>query len=321
MPPVKNPRVTVIGSLNIDHICRVEDLPRPGSTVQAMDYTINRGGKGANQAIAAARQGVDVSMIGAVGKDEHGTNYLKYLSEDENIEISGISKSSQPTGSAFLSVHTETGENTIVTVAGANETVSRSDIGDLSPTIESSSAVLLQLEIPMHSVVEAIHIASRKDIPVILNPSPMIVNFPWNEFSIPYVIVNEHEANELLDLDFNDFEFIREEIHDRRIENLIITRGSQPTSVYTRDGDFFEVEPLPVLPIDTVGAGDAFAGSFAARIAEGKSIEDAVRAANCAGALTTLGGGAQRPIPDRERVEQHLEQIPKRKKTARQVKH
>lgn len=320
MPSVKNPRVTIVGSLNLDHICRVEEFPCPGSTIAASDYIVARGGKGANQAIAAVRQGVDVSMVGAVGDDQPGRQYLSYLSEEEGVEISGISLTSKPTGCAFISVHETTGENTIVTAGGANETVSSSDIKAIAHTIEASSALLVQLEIPLHSVIEAIEIANKKDIPVIVNPSPMIPNFPWDDFSIPYVIVNQNEANELLGPDLNDYQYVRSELHERRIQNLILTRGSLPTLVYTRT-DFFEVEPLPVLPIDTVGAGDAFAGCFAARIAEGKSVEDAVRAANCAGALTTLGGGAQRPIPDRERVEQHLEQIPKRKKIAKQVKH
>ena len=107
----------------------------------------------------------------------------------------------------------------------------------------------------------------------------------------------------------HDSSNVRQRIHELRIEHLIITRGSDSTLVFRRTEDPFEVETMAVLPIDTVGAGDAFAGCFAAWIASGASLEDSVRAANCAGALTTLGGGAQNPIPDRDKVEQHFEQI------------
>lgn len=313
--PTKKSKVVVVGSLNIDQVFRVSDLPARGETISANHFQTTRGGKGANQAISAARQGVEVAMIGSVGNDENGRSYVTWLEEEENIDVSGISKSKYPTGSAFITVEEHTGENTIIVAGGANESLSRSTVQDLTPLIESASVLLVQLEVPVHTVVEAINIATRAGIPVVLNPSPMIPNFPWDDFAIAYVITNETEAAELLEFkpESNDLDYVRQEIHERRIQNLIITRGSETTLVYTREGDFFEVEPLPVLPIDTVGAGDAFAGCFAARIAEGASVEDAVRAANCAGALTTLGGGAQNPIPDREKVDQHLEQIPKRK--------
>lgn len=314
--PAKKSKVVVVGSLNIDQVFRVADLPARGETVTANDFQCLRGGKGANQAISAARQNVDVAMIGCVGKDDSGTKYVEYLEKEEGIDVTGISKSKAPTGTAFIAVEEDSGENTIIVAGGANEGLSRSLISDQQSLIESASVLLVQLEIPVHSVIEAINIATRSGVPVVLNPSPMIPNFPWDDFSIPYVIVNETEVEELLDFqpDTNDLEFVRQEIYDRRIENLIVTRGSETTLVYTREGDFYEVEPLPVLPIDTVGAGDAFAGCFAARIAGGESVEDGVRAANCAGALTTLGGGAQNPVPDREKVDLHVEQIPKRKK-------
>ena len=181
--------------------------------------------------------------------------------------------------------------------------------------------LLAQFEVPTKTVIEAIRLASRADIPVIINPSPFVPNFPWEEVPIDHVIVNQHEAEELLDFspEQRDPETVRQELHELRIKNLIVTRGSETTLVFTNTGDYYEVEPLPVLPIDTVGAGDAFAGCYAARIALGKTVEDAVRAANCAGALTTLGGGAQKPIPDRDRVDQHIEQIPKRKKILRNL--
>ncbi len=313
-------KVIVVGSLNIDQVCRVAVLPRPGETIKANQYQHFRGGKGANQAIAAARQKVKVSLIGSVGNDDIGRTYLEYLAT-EGIDVSGISKSNQPTGSAFITVQEQNGDNMIVVAAGANETLNRASIIALKKLIESGSVLLTQFEIPIPTVMEAIGIANRAGIPVILNPSPMNPTFPWEDYPISHLIVNQKEAFELLEapIELMSIDTVRQQIHDMRIENFIVTRGSEPTLVYTRDGDFFEVEPLPVLPIDTVGAGDAFAGCFAARIAAGASVEDAVRAANCCGALTTLGGGAQNPIPDREKVDQHLEQIPRRKLRSKRV--
>lgn len=319
--PSNHTKVIVVGSLNIDQICRVDYLPTPGETVNATDLEKKRGGKGANQAIAASRQGVEVAMIGAIGDDEEGQGYLRHLKEEEDIDTRGISLSPFPTGSAFITVEDGTGENTIIVAGGANETLTRTDIADMRGLIETGTVLLAQFEVPTKSVIEAIRLASRADIPVVVNPSPFVPNFPWEEVPIDHVIVNQHEAEELLDFtpDQRDPETVRQELHELRIKNLIVTRGSETTLVFTNTGYYYEVEPLPVLPIDTVGAGDAFAGCYAARIAQGKTVEDAVRAANCAGALTTLGGGAQKPIPDRDRVDQHLEQIPKRKKIVRNL--
>lgn len=311
----------MVGSLSVERVCRVEEFPCPGEKVVATDFQFERGGKGASQAIAAVRQEVEVSLIGAVGDDKDGSEYLVYLKEEHGIDVTGVGVSPLPTGIEFITEEEDSGEQMAVIAEGANESVSRSDISDLRKLITSASTLLLQLELPLFSVVEAIAIANRASIPVILNPSPMMPAFPWSDVAIDHVVVNEEEASELFDyeLEFNDFEFLRSGLHDRRIGTMVVTRGSDTTLVYTREGDYFEVEPLPVLPIDPKGAGDAFVGCFAARIADGKTVEDAVRAANCAGALTTLGGGAHRPIPDRDKVDQHLEQIPKRRKTTRRA--
>jgi ribokinase len=313
-------KVVVVGSLNIDQVCRVPLFPCPGETIKANQYQFFRGGKGANQALAAARQGVQVSLIGSLGYDDHGNSYLEHLTA-EGIDTAGIYQSNQPTGAAFIIVQEQNGENMIVVAGGANELLNRGSVFTRRRLIESGSVLLTQFEISIPAVTEAIEIANRASIPVILNASPIIHTFPWEDYSISHLIINQKEAHELWDTPIESLplDTIRQHLHDFRVENLIVTRGSEPTLVYSREGDFFEVEPLPVLPIDTVGAGDAFAGCFAARIAEGASVEDAVRAANCCGALTTLGAGAQSPIPDRQKVDQHLEQIPRRKIRSKRV--
>ncbi len=304
-------RVAVVGSLNIDYVTRVEELPMPGQTIAADDLTIFRGGKGANQSIAILRQGCEVSLFGCVGDDESGKAYRESLKQD-GIDVSEIDTAPAPTGSAFITVD-EDGENSIVIAGGANDFIGADDIRKAAPVLGNCKVVLCQFEVPVPAVLEATKIANRQNIPVVVNPSPVNPTYPWESVITNYVIVNENEAEEILEFppSMENESLVRQRIHELRIENLVVTKGSDDTLVFSKDGTAFCVDTLPVLPIDTVGAGDAFAGCFAARLALGDSLEDAVRAANCAGALTTLGGGAQNPIPDFDKVEQHIEQIPK----------
>ena len=262
-------QVTVIGSLNLDSFTRVDSLPKPGETVVATDLQSFRGGKGANQAIAAVRQGCKVALIGAVGKEGAGKAYREAL-KAEGIIISHIRQTTVPTGAAYITVDRK-GENMIVIAPGANGELKPLDITKAKPSLSASDVILMQFEVPVAPLLSAALNANQLEIPLIINPSPFNPTFPWDRISTDYVIVNESEALEL-----------------------------------RRDGDTLTVPVLPVLPVDTVGAGDAFAGCFAARIAQGESLIEALYAANCAGALTTLGAGAQDPSPDRERVNQHV---------------
>lgn len=301
--------VAVIGSLNIDYFTRVEALPGPGETVASDRLDLFHGGKGANQAISANRQGCHVYLFGMLGNDEPGRNYRKEL-EDEGVDITYLLEAATRSGSAFIVVDRK-GENMIVTASGANSRVSIEDIRKGTKIIESCGAILGQFEVPHSPLVEAARIANRSDIPVVINPSPFDPSFPWQEIQTDYLIANEIEAAELLEFQPTEEEIstVRQRLHELRIETLIVTRGGDETLVFTRTEECFTVPTMPVLPIDTVGAGDAFAGCFTARIASGESLEHALQAANCAGALTTLGPGAQSPIPDRAKVDQHVEHL------------
>ncbi len=301
--------VAVIGSLNIDYFTRVESLPAPGETVCSDSLDIFRGGKGANQAIAASRQGSEIIFIGTVGNDEHGKKYLKELAK-EGIDTAHIDTVKDSTGAAFITVD-RSGENMIVISSGANSALTREHIKAKTKQISSAGAVLGQFEVPISAILEAARIANQNEVPVIINPSPVEKTFPWEEIRTDYLLVNKHEATAVLGFSPWDEELslVRQRLHELRVENLIVTRGGDDTLVYNRGDEVISIPTLPVLPIDTVGAGDAFAGCFAARIASGEALVDALAAANCAGALTTLGAGAQDPIPDRERVDQHLEHL------------
>ena len=301
--------ISVIGSLNIDYFTRVETLPAPGETTTCLSFELFHGGKGANQAISASRQGAKVRFFGSIGNDAEGQDYREALVE-EGIDLSCLQTADSRTGAAFITVD-ESGENMIVVSGGANEELTESDIRKNQSSLTSSDAVLANFEIPTPPLIGAARIANEANVPLIINPSPYDPIFPWQEIQTDYLIVNEGEAIEVLEFDplQEEISVVRQRLTEIRVEHLIITRGGNDTIVYPRSDDPFQVETLPVLPVDTVGAGDAFAGCFTCRIAEGESLENAIRAANCAGALTTLGSGAQDPIPDREKVEQHLEHL------------
>lgn len=300
-------RVCVVGSLNLDHFARVEALPGRGETVAADRLTLFHGGKGANQAVAAARQGCAVVLFGAVGSDEAGAAYLRAL-EEEGVATFCVRTVPGPTGAAFITVDRH-GENTIVVAAGANAELRRGDVAREARRIGECDVLLAQFEVPAAALLEAAHLANRAGVPVVVNPSPFHPAFPWDEIRSDYLVANEGEAGELLGFPASPAAAreIRDRLHALRAGHLVVTRGGEETLAFTRDGDVLAIPALPVLPVDTVGAGDAFAGCFAARLAQGEDLRSALRAANCAGALATLGSGAQGPMPDREQVERHLQ--------------
>lgn len=287
-----SPKISVLGSLNVDYFTKVRQLPKPGETVPASALEIRFGGKGANQALAASRQGAVVSMLGRLGKDEMGDAYLARLT-DEGIGNAAVEQVDIATGSAFISVE-EKGENTIVVAAGANGMVNAPYVDSQRQRITKSDVLLLQMETPLDAVKRAIEIAIEADVVIVLNPSPFMPEFPWSKLPVDYLIVNEHEASQIDEALGPDQQLLA--------KTLIITRGAEPTLVYSEEGDL-EIPSIEVEPVDTVGAGDAFAGTFAARIARGESLENAVKHANVAGALTTLKLGAQEAIPSADDVD------------------
>ena len=286
------PRIAVVGSLNVDHTLRVPRLPGAGETLAASGAFTCFGGKGANQAIAAARAGGEVSIIGCVGEDDFGSSYLKYLRE-EGIHTDGVIRSSTPTGSAFIAVD-DAGENLIIVNAGANHAITVKDVEAAAATIAQADALLLQLECPLAVVKRAAEIAHQAGVRVILNPSPWIEG--WNEAGIPIdvLIVNEHEATTLMGGKGSEAK--------PTLPLLVVTRGSDSTLAYSRTEGVVEARPPKVCPVDTVGAGDSFAGALAVALTEGRELRDAIAFANAAGALATLKAGAQPSIPQRAEI-------------------
>jgi len=308
--PTPHPKIAILGSLNIDYIASVERLPAAGETVSAGHFIRRFGGKGANQAVAAARQGAEVAFIGCVGDDDDGAGYRQRLTT-ERIRGDCISTTrSSPTGAALIAVDRH-GENMIVVAAGANRAVSPRMVRACRARINSARILLLQFEVLIPAVIEAIRIANRARVPVVLNPSPLREGFPWGKCILDTVIVNSGEAKVIFGQSSRRTAALRNQLARWRIENLLITRGAKPTICVSGAGRL-EIPALTVKPVDTVGAGDAFAGTYVARRAEGVDVVTAIRYANCAGALATLKPGAQEAIPSRAATESALRKLIRR---------
>jgi ribokinase len=286
--------IVVVGSLNIDRFSTVARLPQPGETVTARETFMRFGGKGANQAVAAARLGARVAMMGAVGADNDGRAYQRRLVE-EKIDGRGLMEKGEgvATGAATIAVD-DRGENFIIVDPGANGRLTATDVRRFGELIRAAKVVLLQLEIPLEAVLEVLRIAHDSGAAVVFNPSPWRADFPWRDVALHTVIVNETEAEAWL----GGPRFPR----DLRIERIVVTRGAGPTQGLTA-GEILSATPPGLQPVDTVGAGDAFAGAYAVALAEGMAFADALRFANAAGALATQKPGAQEAMPDRTAVE------------------
>jgi ribokinase len=290
------PTISVVGSLNVDLTFRVPRFPVPGETLTASQAMIAFGGKGANQAVAAARAGAQVRMIGCLGNDEYGERYRDYLA-GEGIDHTGVLAGGGSTGTAFITVDGE-GENTIVVHPGANHELTVGKMEGLGDQFRESAVTLLQLECPLDAVVHAAGVAKDAGATVILNPSPWDPESMKGNIPFDILVVNQREAEALP----SGSEMARMQ---EGCEAVIVTRGACSTLVVT-SGRTLEVPPPEVSPVDTVGAGDTFAGVFALAHAEGLGLLDSVRMANTAAALATLKPGAQEAMPVRSEIEKML---------------
>lgn len=305
--------VVVLGSLNYDCFAVVDEFPKPGQTLAATSLDFNLGGKGANQAVAAARQGANVAMIGCVGDDSAGLAYIDYLSRRSVLTTGLVVRPDVPTGTAMICVRKRDGENTIVVGGGANHTLTPADVEAQQPLIAMGRIMLAQLEVPLDCVLAGLKMAKPMGTATCLNPSPWREDFPWGEVDLDFVIVNEDEAATLLGKRCwrsADEDWVLPKLRELHIDTLLVTRGEATTLAFSNVMPSIEVPTLKVQPVDTVGAGDCFAGTFAARWAENREFEKSVRAANVAGALATQQRGAQEAIPPKEMVDDALANLP-----------
>jgi ribokinase len=296
--------VAVIGSLNLDTILSVPHIAETGATVAATSWESRYGGKGANQAVAACRQGAHVSLIGCVGEDAGGRACLAYLAE-QGINVEGVQPlESVQTGRAYVCVDPQ-GRNTIVSASGANGYLSAEMVLHQHAILEGADVVLCQLEVPLEATISALQRAAELGKTTVLNPSPMNPHFPWGQVPVDFLIVNEREAAALLGYHVEstgEAPTIRSQMADLAVGTLIITRGKEHTYLFNNK-QALKVPPPSVDAVDTTGAGDAFAGAFAVHYAQTHDLLGSVRKANIAGALTCTKLGAQDAIPMRSEVD------------------
>lgn len=300
--------VLVLGSLNRDCIARVERLPTPGQAVVANKLLYRFGGKGGNQAVAAAKQGAEVFMIGCVGDDTAGQAYLQMLGELGIATPGIVVRKGVPTGMAMIAVD-DCAENSSVVCLAANNTLTAEEVIAQQPAIARATIMLAQFEVPVSAVFAGLELARQMGTTTCLNPSPWREGFPWGRIEIDFVIVNEQEAGQLCGRpvrSLGEIGWIRDRMRELGIRTLIVTRGAESTLAFSNIGPSIEVPTILVTSVDTVGAADCFAGVFAARWSEEKMLEMALRAACVAGSLSTLKTGAQEATPDRNEVDEAL---------------
>jgi ribokinase len=296
-------KITVVGSSNTDMIIRVPHLPQPGETVLGGSFSTARGGKGANQAVAAARMGGSVTFIGRVGNDMFGEEALKGLKGDHINTSLLIRDPVAPTGIAQIIVD-ETGKNMIAVASGANMNLSEEDINKARKVMLASDILLLQLEIPLQTVRYAARMAYENNIKVILNPAPAHI---LDDELLGYISVltpNKNEAESLTGITITDdrsVELAGRILLERGLTRVIITLGSKGAMVIDNGGAEL-VPAFRVKPVDTTAAGDVFNGALSVALVEGKNFYEAVRFANAAAALSTTRLGAQPSVPLRNEV-------------------
>jgi len=300
--------IIVVGSLNADLTITTARLPGPGETVAGRDFSTRPGGKGANQAVAAARLGGRVRMVGAVGKDDHGDLLLRSAEED-GVDTSLVRRHSDtPTGVAVIEVD-DRGENSIVVYPGANGTVTPADIERVAPDLAEAEVLCLCFETPMPAVLAAATAAHGAGATVIVNPSPYATVPPELLAVTSVLVVNEHEAAELFEVADVASDWPSTVTAVRRFfpGDTVITLGGSGSVVIEADpaDDGPGWTPVPALPVDavdTTGSGDAFLGALALGYAQGVPVVDAARRASVVAGLAATRPGAQTSYPTTEEV-------------------
>ncbi|PFA80115.1 ribokinase [Bacillus cereus] len=289
------PNIAVVGSISMDLVAVSKKRPKAGETVIGEAFHTIPGGKGANQAVAAARLGANVAMVGAVGNDDYGTVVRKNL-ENERIFIDYVVPvTDRTTGISHIVLAEE--DNSIVVVQGANALVNKSVVDRSKDLLVKADMVVLQLEIPLETVKYVLAICEEHNIPVMLNPAPAQVLSEEILEKATYITPNEHECRIVLD----DFTSPIEDLLAKYPNKLLMTEGSNGVRFHNGT-EIVHVPSIAVDVVDTTGAGDTFNGALAVALSEGETLQKAIRFANIAGGLSVTKLGAQGGMPTRDKV-------------------
>lgn len=302
-------KVTVVGSINIDLVTQVARFPRPGETIIGGDLETISGGKGANQAVAAARLGAEVTMVGRVGDDVFASQLKKNFAA-ESIDATHVSTSGDTASGVALILVDKAGQNSIVVASGANAKVTPKDVDGAAEVIAAADVLLLQLEIPLESVLRAAQIAHEQGVKVVLNPAPARPLSADLLSLIDFLIPNESEASALVSAlsgspatGPDETLPSADKLRSFGVETVILTAGEQGAFLAevggTRRFPAFSLEQV----VDTTAAGDAFVAGLATAIAEGKPLSEAVLWGNAAGMLAATRAGAQPSLPSRADID------------------
>ncbi|MBX2822682.1 MAG: ribokinase [Rhodothermaceae bacterium] len=296
----------VIGSINMDLVVKSDQLPKPGETLMGTSMETIPGGKGANQAVAAARLGAGVTMIGAVGNDGYGPLLLEGLKKESiNVDYVAV-EDNISSGIAIIHVD-KAGENSISVVPGSNACLSRDTVKARSEQVGGADVMLVQLEVPLETIEEAISVAKSSNTPVVLDPAPVPTGlFPEFLYNVDVFTPNQSETLALTGIrvvDKASATLAGLVLLDRGAKYVVIKAGDLGAFIVTSGSDAFHIPVFPSSVVDTTAAGDAFSAALALGLAEGKPLVEATRWACAAGSIAVSRAGAQPAMPRREEVD------------------
>lgn len=290
-------KIAVVGSINLDYFIDSDVLPQLGETVLGKDFFLSIGGKGANQAVAAARLGGKVSLFGSLGDDENSEMIVRKL-EKENINLSNLQfVKGKPTGAAFIELCKS--DNRIIVVPGANDQTDVNYVKNIASELLQYDVIVFQLETPLQMIQYLVPLLHERGKTIILNPAPAQTLDQELIEKVTYITPNEHEYKMV----FNTNESI-DDLLQKYPNKLIITCGSKGVRFFDGNEDIL-IPSIEVTPVDSTGAGDTFSGAFAVAISEGKSLSESIRFGNIAAGLSVTKKGAQSGMPSRSEVAQY----------------
>jgi len=306
--------IIVVGSVNLDLVCTCRRMPSPGETVGGKSFEMFEGGKGANQSVAIARLGYPVAIVAKVGDDAFGTRLLTALNV-AGVSVKAVSVAKGVSSGVAMILADQHGQNSIVVAPGANGLLRPSDLDKATPLLRSAGMILTQLETPIETVEYLARLASKFEVPLMLDPSPARPLRHHLLKNITYLTPNETEANSLygnngMNIDRSNASVIAKKLRENGPRNIIIKMGKQGSYFSGHENGEFFMPAFKVRAVDSTAAGDAFNSGLAVALMKGKSLVEATRFASAVAALSVQRKGAQPSLPTARQVQSFLRKLP-----------